>query len=81
VLTTEPCRESLLHAMKNVTIQPHLGAFTKGTILRGERESVREWQAVVGLVSVARGATLMMGSLETGLPVNPVNEPVKVSRA
>lgn len=38
VLTTEPCRESLLHAMKNVTIQPHLGAFTKGTILRGERE-------------------------------------------
>ncbi len=38
MLTTEPCRESLLHAMKNVTIQPHLGAFTKGTILRGERE-------------------------------------------
>jgi len=52
----------------------------RGRFLEGEG-SVREWQAVVGLVSVARGATLMMGSLETGLPVNPVNEPVKVSRA
>lgn len=38
VLTTEPCRDSPLFSNPRVTVQPHLGAFTKGTILRGERE-------------------------------------------
>ncbi|ORY24759.1 glycerate-and formate-dehydrogenase [Naematelia encephala] len=67
VLTTEPCRDTshpLLNSNK-VTVQPHLGAFTKGTILRGEREvfaNVKQY-------------------METGTPVNPVNNPVKVSKA
>ncbi|RSH95305.1 hypothetical protein EHS25_000392 [Saitozyma podzolica] len=63
VLTTEPCRDSPLFSNPRVTVQPHLGAFTKGTILRGEREvfaNVKQY-------------------LETGVPVNPVNRPAKIS--
>ncbi|WVQ84743.1 hypothetical protein IAT38_006900 [Cryptococcus sp. DSM 104549] len=65
VLTKEPCAESPLYSMKNVTLQPHVGAFTKGTILRGEREvfaNVKQY-------------------METGVPVNPVNKPAKVEKA
>ncbi|KIR67493.1 glycerate-and formate-dehydrogenase [Cryptococcus bacillisporus CA1873] len=64
VLTNEPCAESPLYSMKNVTLQPHLGAFTKGTMLRGEREvfaNVRQY-------------------METGVPVNPVNTPASVEK-
>ncbi|KAK4687541.1 hypothetical protein P7C73_g2585, partial [Tremellales sp. Uapishka_1] len=38
VWTVEPCRESWLFTSPKVTLQPHLGAFTKGTMLKGERE-------------------------------------------
>ncbi|ODO07376.1 glycerate-and formate-dehydrogenase [Cryptococcus wingfieldii CBS 7118] len=65
VLTTEPCVSSPLYSMKNVTLQPHVGALTKGTILRGEREvfaNVKQY-------------------METGVPVNPVNKPVRVHKS
>lgn len=38
VLAVEPCAESPLFDMPNVMVIPHCGAFTKGTILKGERE-------------------------------------------
>lgn len=38
VFAKEPCLDSPLFKMKNVTLQPHLGAFTKGMMLQGERE-------------------------------------------
>ncbi|WVQ71064.1 hypothetical protein IAR50_000589 [Cryptococcus sp. DSM 104548] len=65
VLTTEPCPASPLYEMKNVTVQPHVGAFTKGTILSGEREVFANVKAF----------------METGVPVNPVNRPVKVEKS
>lgn len=37
VLANEPCAESWLFSSPKVTLQPHVGAFTEGTILRGER--------------------------------------------
>ncbi|KAL7421327.1 hypothetical protein Q5752_004212 [Cryptotrichosporon argae] len=65
VLTTEPCRDSWLFASDRVTLQPHLGAFTTGTILKGER-------AVLGNVKAY---------LETGVPVTPVNKPERAAKA
>jgi phosphoglycerate dehydrogenase-like enzyme len=38
VLTVEPCESSPLFDMPNVMVIPHCGAFTKGTIHRGEKE-------------------------------------------
>ncbi|RXK37891.1 glycerate-and formate-dehydrogenase [Tremella mesenterica] len=38
VFTVEPCRESPYFSRTDVTLQPHVGGLTTGTILRGERE-------------------------------------------
>ncbi|KAK8870120.1 hypothetical protein IAR55_000690 [Kwoniella newhampshirensis] len=65
VFTKEPSTDSPLYTLPNVTLQPHVGAFTKGTIHRGEREvfaNVKQY-------------------METGIPVNPVNKPVKIEKS
>lgn len=38
VLAIEPCESSPLFDMPNVMVIPHCGAFTRGTIHRGEKE-------------------------------------------
>lgn len=38
VLAVEPCESTPLFDMDNVMVIPHCGAFTKGTIHRGEKE-------------------------------------------
>lgn len=65
VFVGEPVFKSPFYGRDDVTVQPHTGAYTKGTFATGEKVVFANVKAF----------------LETGKPNDPCNAPVKIARA